>query len=43
MLNELHPKSDPGGTMIYQIRVKGQLNPQWTGRFEDIAINKETK
>ena len=41
MPNELHPKRDPGGTMIYQIRVKGHLGPQWTDWFEGLAITLE--
>lgn len=27
--------------MIYQIRVQGQLGPQWTGWFEGFAIAQE--
>ncbi len=38
MLNELHPKRDPGGTMVYQLRVKGHLGPEWTDWFEGLAI-----
>jgi hypothetical protein len=38
MLNELHPKRDPGETMVYQIRLKGQLGPQWSDWFAGLAI-----
>ena len=41
MPNELHPKRDPGGTMVYQIRVKGHLGPQWTDWFEGLTITLE--
>ena len=41
MPNELRPKCDPGGTMIYQIRVKGHLGPQWTEWFEGMAVTRE--
>ena len=27
--------------MLYQIRVKGHLGPQWTDWFEDLAITPE--
>jgi hypothetical protein len=41
MLNELHPKHDPAGTMVYEIRVKGHLGPQWIDWFEGLAITLE--
>lgn len=41
MLNKLHPKRDPGGMMVYQIRLKGHLGPQWTDWFEGLAITLE--
>jgi hypothetical protein len=41
MPNELYPKRDPRATMVYQIRVKGHLGPQWTDWFEGFAISLE--
>jgi hypothetical protein len=41
MIDELHPKADPGATTVYQIRVKGHLGPQWTDWFEGLAITLE--
>ena len=38
MANELDPRPDPDQTMIYQIRVKGHLGPQWTDWFGDLSI-----
>jgi len=38
MSNDLAPKPDPGATMIYQIRVKGHLDREWSGWFEGFAI-----
>src|SRR5512135_697999 len=43
MSHEFHPKYDPGGTMVYQIRIKGHLGPQWTDWFEGLAITLEDK
>jgi hypothetical protein len=41
MTNELHPKTDPGQPMVYQIRIKGHLSHQWTAWFEDLTITLE--
>ena len=41
MSNEREPKPDPGATMVYQIRLKGYLGPQWTDWFEGLAITLE--
>ncbi len=41
MSHELHPKYDPRGTMVYQIRVKGHLGPQWTDWFDGLAVTLE--
>lgn len=41
MLNQPHRKREPGETMIYQIRVKGHLGPQWSDWFEGFAITLE--
>jgi hypothetical protein len=32
------PKTDPSQPAIYQIRIKGQMNPQWRVWFECMAI-----
>jgi hypothetical protein len=41
MANELDPKPDPGQPMIYQIRIKGHLGPQWTDWFGGLTITLE--
>jgi hypothetical protein len=41
MSNELEPKPTPSQTMIYQIRLKGHLDSQWTDWFEDLTITLE--
>jgi hypothetical protein len=41
MSNELDPKIAPGRPMVYQIRIKGQLNSQWTDWFEGLTITLE--
>jgi hypothetical protein len=41
MPNEFHPRRAPGETVVYQIRVKGHLGPEWTGWFEGLAITLE--
>jgi hypothetical protein len=41
MSNELAPKPGPGQPLVYQIRVKGQLGPQWADWFEGLAITLE--
>ena len=41
MPNELESKTDPGQGMIYQIRLKGQLDSQWTDWFKDLTITLE--
>jgi hypothetical protein len=38
MSNELKPQSAPSEPMIYQIRIKGHLDAQWTDWFEGLAI-----
>jgi hypothetical protein len=32
------PKKDPGQSMVYRIRIKGQLDPRWTVWFEGLTI-----
>jgi len=41
MSNELNPKTDPGQSMVYQIRLKGHLGFQWTDWFEGLTITLE--
>jgi hypothetical protein len=41
MSNILNPKMDPGGPMIYQIRIKGHLGQQWTDWFGSLTITLE--
>jgi len=41
MSNELELTNDASEAMIYQIRIKGHLGPQWTEWFEDLTITVE--
>jgi hypothetical protein len=41
MANDLNPKPDPGQPMVYQIRIKGHLGPQWTEWFGGMTISLE--
>ncbi len=41
MSNELNPKPDPSQPMVYQIRIKGHLGPQWTDWFGGLTITLE--
>ena len=41
MSNELEPKPTPSQPVIYQIRLKGHLDSQWTVWFEDMTITLE--
>ena len=41
MPNEPNPKQDSGQPVIYQIRVKGQLDSEWTDWFEGLTITLE--
>jgi hypothetical protein len=41
MSNKLNPKADPNQPMVYQIRIKGHLGPQWTDWFEGLTITLE--
>jgi hypothetical protein len=41
MPNELEPKPTPGRPLVYQIRIKGHLGPQWTDWFEGLTITLE--
>ena len=37
MTNEL----EPGQPVVYQIRIKGQLDPEWTDWFEGLVVTME--
>jgi hypothetical protein len=39
--NQLNPEADPKQPMIYQIRIKGHLGPQWTEFFGGLTITLE--
>jgi hypothetical protein len=41
MSNELEPKPASGHPVIYQIRIEGHLDPQWTDWFEGLTITLE--
>ena len=41
MSNDLNAKPDPGQPMIYQIRIMGQLDNQWTDWFDGLTITLE--
>jgi len=41
MSNKHSPEHDADQPMVYQIRIKGHLSPQWTGWFEGLTITLE--
>jgi hypothetical protein len=41
MSNGRNPKTDPGRPMIYQIRIKGHLDPRWSEWFGGLTITLE--
>ncbi len=41
MPNKLNPKTDPGELVVYQIRLKGHLGPQWTDWFGGLTITQK--
>ena len=41
MANELNPTPDPSQPVIYEIRIKGHLDIQWTDWFEGLIIKLE--
>jgi hypothetical protein len=41
MSNRFNAKPDPDQPMVYQIRIKGHLGPQWTDWFEGLSITLE--
>jgi len=41
MSNTCKSKTDPIQPLVYQIRIKGHLGPQWTDWFEGLTITLE--
>jgi len=41
MSNKHSPEHDADQPMVYQIRIKGHLSPQWTDCFEGLTITLE--
>ena len=41
MSHERNPQTDPGQATVYEIRIKGHLNPQWRGWFGGLTITLE--
>ena len=41
MSNELEPKPTPSQIVVYQIRIKGHLDREWTDWFEGLTITLE--
>ena len=41
MSNKIDSEMDPSQAMVYQIRLKGHLGPQWTDWFGDLTITPE--
>ena len=41
MSNKSISKTDPGQPTLYQIRIKGQLDSQWTDWFKGLTITLE--
>ena len=41
MSSKLSPKTDPGQAAVYQIRLEGQLDAQWTEWFGGMTISLE--
>ena len=41
MSNELEPKLTTSQPVVYQIRIKGHIGPEWTDWFEGLTITLE--
>ena len=41
MSNERNSQMDPGQGMVYQIRIRGHLGPQWTHWFGGLTITPD--
>lgn len=40
MANKPNAQTDPNPPMVYRIRLKGHLDPQWTTWFEGVTITQ---
>lgn len=41
MSDEFTSQTDPDQPVVYQIRIKGHLGPQWTEWFDDMAVTRD--
>ena len=41
MRKKFNPNTDPSEPTVYKIRIKGQLDPEWTDWFEGLTITLE--
>lgn len=41
MANDLNPQPHPGQPIVYQIRIKGHLGPEWADWFGGLAMTLE--
>lgn len=41
MANKFNPETDPDEPAVYQIRIKGHLDPQWADWFDELTITLE--
>ena len=41
MSNKLNPNTDPHQPIVYQIRLKGHLDSQWTDWFDGMTVTLE--
>jgi hypothetical protein len=41
MSNGLNPQIDPNQPVVYQIRIRGHLGPQWADWFEGLTMTLE--
>ena len=41
MSSKVNSENDPGQPMVYQIRIKGNLDRKWADWFEDLTITLE--
>ena len=42
-VKQSHEASDPGETLLYQIRIVGQLDEEWTDWFSGFSVSYEGK
>ncbi len=40
-MNNLNRQPDPDAAMVYHIRLKGHLGPQWTDWFGGVTLTRE--